>query len=549
MSRDSSGNYSLPAGNPVIAGDTIEASWANTTMDDVANALTNSLDRTGKGGLLAPLLFTDGTVGLPSISFTAEPTSGFYRAATGDIRLSVGGVAQFQQTAAATTLTQQLVAPSATVAGTVTANTSVVTPLATITTANITNLNATTAVVPNATVSGTLTVGDIQGTTATIGTIDSTTYLINGFNYTSVILTAVNDAETAAAAALVSQNAAAASAGAASTSETNAAASASAASTSATNAGTSATNAAASATAADASATAAAASAASTVGDAAAAAASAAAALVSEGNAATSETNAAASALAASNSETAAAGSAAAASGSATAAAGSATAADTSATNAAASEAAAAASFDSFDDRYLGAKAVPPTLDNDGNALIVGALYFDSVTSFMKVWDGAAWLDAFTSITGQTLDQVTTTGNTTTNSITVGGLTSSGVGVTGLAGVGERNIGVDASGNLIEIGAGGLEQVIASTNQTAVAGNIYFFSTAGGARTLTLPASPSAGDQVGVADYAGTFGTNNLTVARNATNIVGLAENLVMDLNNAAVTFQYVDATQGWRVI
>jgi hypothetical protein len=62
-----------------------------------------------------------------------------------------------------------------------------------------------------------------------------------------------------------------------------------------------------------------------------------------------------------------------------------------SATSAAASAAAAAASYDSFDDRYLGAKSTPPTLDNDGNALITGAIYWNSVTSQMFAWTGSAW--------------------------------------------------------------------------------------------------------------------------------------------------------------
>lgn len=52
---------------------------------------------------------------------------------------------------------------------------------------------------------------------------------------------------------------------------------------------------------------------------------------------------------------------------------------------------AAEAAYDSFDDRYLGAKASPPTLDNDGDALIVGALYWNSVANQMFAWDGSAW--------------------------------------------------------------------------------------------------------------------------------------------------------------
>ena len=62
-----------------------------------------------------------------------------------------------------------------------------------------------------------------------------------------------------------------------------------------------------------------------------------------------------------------------------------------SATAAAASAAAAAASYDSFDDRYLGAKSSAPTLDNDGNALVTGALYWNSVTATMYAWTGSAW--------------------------------------------------------------------------------------------------------------------------------------------------------------
>jgi hypothetical protein len=62
-----------------------------------------------------------------------------------------------------------------------------------------------------------------------------------------------------------------------------------------------------------------------------------------------------------------------------------------SATAAAASATAAAASYDSFDDRYLGAKSSPPSLDNDGNTLGVGAIYWNSVTNQMFAWTGSAW--------------------------------------------------------------------------------------------------------------------------------------------------------------
>jgi hypothetical protein len=62
-----------------------------------------------------------------------------------------------------------------------------------------------------------------------------------------------------------------------------------------------------------------------------------------------------------------------------------------SATAAAASAAAAATTYDNFDDRYLGAKSTAPSVDNDGNTLLVGAIYWNSVTNQMFAWTGSAW--------------------------------------------------------------------------------------------------------------------------------------------------------------
>ena len=191
-------------------------------------------------------------------------------------------------------------------------------------------------------------------------------------------------AETAETNAAASESAAAASESNASTSETNAASSASAASTSATNAASSASTASTAATNAGNSATSAASSASSASSSASAASSSASSASTSASNASTSETNAA-------NSASAASTSASNASTSATNASNSATAASTSASNAAASEAAAAASYDSFDDRYLGAKSSAPSVDNDGNALLTGALYWNTTSNGLFIWTGSAW--------------------------------------------------------------------------------------------------------------------------------------------------------------
>jgi hypothetical protein len=94
-------------------------------------------------------------------------------------------------------------------------------------------------------------------------------------------------------------------------------------------------------------------------------------------------------------SATSAATSAAAAAVSASNAATSASNASTSESNALSSANAAAASYDSFDDRYLGSKTSNPSVDNDGNALLTGALYFNSTAGEMRVWSGSAWTAAY----------------------------------------------------------------------------------------------------------------------------------------------------------
>lgn len=91
MPRDPTGKYTLPAGNPVVSGSVISSTVQNSTMSDVASALSDSLSRSGLGGMLAPLPFADGSVGNPSITFTNEPTTGVYRPAAGQWGVAVLG--------------------------------------------------------------------------------------------------------------------------------------------------------------------------------------------------------------------------------------------------------------------------------------------------------------------------------------------------------------------------------------------------------------------------------------------------------------------------
>lgn len=100
MSRDVNGNYTLPAGNPVSSGTVITIAWGNSTLSDVGTEITNSLDRSGRGGMLAALKGIDGTVAAPAFSFTSEPTSGWYRVGAGVIGLSVTNRLGISQAAA-----------------------------------------------------------------------------------------------------------------------------------------------------------------------------------------------------------------------------------------------------------------------------------------------------------------------------------------------------------------------------------------------------------------------------------------------------------------
>jgi hypothetical protein len=278
-----------------------------------------------------------------------------------------------------------------------------------------------------------------SATSAATSATSAATSATSSATSASAAATSASSALTSQTAAATSATSAAASATAAATSATSAAASATAAATSATSAAASASTAAASvatiagystsaansasaaatsATSAAASATAAATSATSAAASATTASNSAATATTQAGNASASATAAATSATSAAASATAAATSATSAATSASSALTSQTAAATSATSAATSASSAATTYDDFDDRYLGSKSSAPTVDNDGNTLLVGAIYWNSTLNNMYVWSGIGWVQiATTSVyTAPTLGtQSIASGTTYTN--------------------------------------------------------------------------------------------------------------------------------------
>jgi len=91
-------------------------------------------------------------------------------------------------------------------------------------------------------------------------------------------------------------------------------------------------------------------------------------------------------------------------------------------------------------------------------------------------------------------------------------------------------------------------QSVQTANFTAVAGRAYWVNTTAGAITVTLPASPSAGQVVQLTDYAGTWVTNNVTVGPNGGKINASTSNVVISSFRGSVAFVYADTTQGWVV-
>jgi hypothetical protein len=284
-----------------------------------------------------------------------------------------------------------------------------------------------------------------------------------------------NEAAGSASTASSSSTAAASSASAASTSASNASSSASAASTSASNASTSATNAANSATAADTSAT----------------------------NAANSATAAANSATTAGTSATNAANSATAADTSASNASTSATNAANSATSASNSAIAAAASYDSFDDRYLGAKSSAPSTDNDGDALLTGALYYNTAVNQLYIWDGTQWDDAAFSVSGSVTSFNTRTGAVTLSSADV----TTALGFTPVQTETDPVVGA-ITGIVKANGAG--------TISAAVSGTDYLAPAAIGVTVQGYDADTAKYDDA-TANFTGTLQNGGHTVLTNAS--------------------------------
>jgi hypothetical protein len=251
------------------------------------------------------------------------------------------------------------------------------------------------------------------------------------------------------------------------------------------------------------------------------------------------------------------------------AAASSASSASTSASNATSAQTAAEAArdqtlaaFDSFDDRYLGAKTSDPTLDNDGNALVAGALYFNSVDGVMKVYTGTIWVAAYVSGTdflakASNLSDLPSVSTARTN---LGG-TTVGIGVFTAATVAaaqqamDVEVGVDvqaydadtAKTDVVQTftaaqrgGVTALTDGATITADFAVANN--FSVTLGGNRTLANPTNQTAGQSGAITITQDGTGSRTLAYGSNWKFSQGSAPVLTTTANATDVLVYFVES-------
>ena len=203
------------------------------------------------------------------------------------------------------------------------------------------------------------------------------------------------------------------------------------------------------------------------------------------------------------------------------------------------------------------------------------------MAKLIKVWDGTTWqevgpalpnaltIDGTQTLTNKTINLTSNTFTGTTaqfntalsdaNFTTLAGAetltnkTISGASNT-LTNIGNgslTNSSITVNGSAVSLGGSvtivtGPASTAVSSNITMAANNNYFVDTSA-ARTLTLPASPSLGDTIAIYDASGTAATNNITIARNGSNINAQAVNAIIDVNQSGSVFIYTGATVGWR--
>jgi hypothetical protein len=197
-------------------------------------------------------------------------------------------------------------------------------------------------------------------------------------------------------------------------------------------------------------------------------------------------------------------------------------------------------------------------LDTNGNDIIIdngGAIEDDSNNEYVKFVKTATAVNevSVTNAAASTGPEISATGDDTNIDLKLtpkgsGNLNLDGIKFPNADGTVDQILVTDGAGNLsfVDNSGGTSWQAVKTSGFTAVAGEGYFCDTTGGAFTVTLPGSPTLGDEVTIVDYAGTFDTNNLTIGRNGNPIQGAASDLTVSVERAGLTLAFVDGTQGW---
>ena len=197
-------------------------------------------------------------------------------------------------------------------------------------------------------------------------------------------------------------------------------------------------------------------------------------------------------------------------------------------------------------------------LDTNGNDIIIdngGAIEDDSNNEYVKFVKTATAVNevSVTNAAASGAPEISATGDDTNIDLKLtpkgsGNLVFDGIKFPNADGTVDQILTTNGSGVLsfVDNSGGTSWQAVKTTGFTGAAGEGYFCDTTGGAFTATLPAG-TLGDEISFIDYAGTFDTNNLTIAPNgAEKIQGSAASLTVSVERAGLTLVYTDGTQGW---
>jgi hypothetical protein len=197
-------------------------------------------------------------------------------------------------------------------------------------------------------------------------------------------------------------------------------------------------------------------------------------------------------------------------------------------------------------------------LDTNGNDIIIdngGAIEDDSNNEYVKFVKTATAVNevSVTNAAASGAPEISATGDDTNIDLKLtpkgsGNLVFDGIKFPNADGTVDQILTTNGSGVLsfVDNSGGTSWQAVKTTGFTGAAGEGYFCDTTGGAFTATLPAG-TLGDEISFIDYAGTFDTNNLTIAPNgAEKIQGSAASLTVSIERAGLTLVYTDGTQGW---